>query len=135
MLLVGSTPLPMALRRLFSVAACLSLVHSQSFPDGPGYDFDIPTLSDECQEALNHTVQCSWLLPLNDVESLELSSSNLTTVCTEECQSTLKSTRSSINAACPPSNNQIVVDGIAYPATETIERLLHLYDKMCLKDA
>jgi hypothetical protein len=122
------------MRRVFIASICAALVHSQSFPNGFSYDFDIPTLSGSCQAALNETVQCSWMLPLNDLEGLELSKDNLTTICTSDCRSSLKAVAKSVRSACPVSSNHIVVDDIAYPATETIDRLTDLYDKICLKD-
>lgn len=118
----------------------LSLVYShharsQSFSNGFYYDHNMPSLSSSCQSALNETVQCHWMLPATDQDSLELTSENLTSICTADCSSTLKSTRASIASACPNSSNSVVVNGIAYPATETIDRLADLYSKLCLRDA
>jgi len=74
------------------------------------------------------------MLPATDQDSLELTSENLTTICTAECRPTLSSVRASVESTCPVSDNNIVVNGIAYPATEAIDRLVDLYDKLCLKD-
>ncbi|KAF2723823.1 carbohydrate-binding module family 50 protein [Polychaeton citri CBS 116435] len=119
--------------------SCLSLLalsQAQSFPEGYSYDFSsIPTLTPGCQDALNTTVQCSWLLPTYDLDSIDLTSENLTTVCTTSCSDSLSSTRKTIDSACPISSNQIVVEDIAYPATETIDRLIDTYSKLCLKES
>jgi hypothetical protein len=123
------------MRVLLVVLSCYGLAYAQSFPSGLSYDFNIPTLSADCRTALNKTVQCSWMLPAFDVESLELTKDNLTTICTPKCRSSLRSSRASMKAACPVSDNQIVLDDIAYPATETIDRLTDLYEKLCLKDS
>lgn len=135
MVVQGRPSTAVVMRVLLVALSCYGLVYTQSFPSGLSYDFDIPTLSADCRTALNETVQCSWMLPATDVESLELTKDNLTTICTPECRSSLKSSRASIRSVCPVSDNQIVVDDIAYPATETIDRLTDLYEKICLKDS
>lgn len=122
------------MRRLLAVFSFSASVRSQSFPNGFHYDFDIPSLSQTCQEALSETVQCSWMLPAQDLDSSELADDNLTTICTNDCRASLQSAATSIRSACPLSDNQIVVDDIAYPATETIDRLTDLFDKICLRD-
>ncbi|GAB1728898.1 hypothetical protein NU195Hw_g8908t1 [Hortaea werneckii] len=74
------------------------------------------------------------MLPAQDLDSSELADDNLTTICTNDCRASLQSAATSIRSACPLSDNQIVVDDIAYPATETIDRLTDLFDKICLRD-
>lgn len=111
-----------------------ALVAAQRFPDGFAFDSDISTLTPTCQSGLNRTVDCSWLLALYEVDSVDLSLQNLTAICTDACYSSLEDTRSVIKSACPTPANYISSDGTSYPATQRINSLLDTYNKTCLRD-
>jgi hypothetical protein len=111
-----------------------ALVAAQRFPNGFAFDSDITTLTPTCQSALNGTVNCSWLLALYEVDSVDLSLQNLTAICTDTCYSSLEDTRSVIESACPTPANYISSEGTSYPATQRIDSLLDTYNKTCLID-
>jgi hypothetical protein len=125
------------MRLLCRVSSLLfSLAYGQRFSEGISYDFaNVENLSDACRSALDITVECHWLLPTFDLEPIDLTSDNLTAICTNECSESLASTRRSIESACPSNSDIIVVDNVAYPATTTIDNLISTNDKLCLKDA
>lgn len=112
-----------------------SLAYGQRFSEGVSYDFaGVVTLSDGCQAALDLTVECHWLLPTFGLEPIDLTSENLTAICTKECSQSLASIRSSIESACSDNSDVIVVNDIAYPATTTIDSLIGTKGQLCLKD-
>lgn len=111
-----------------------TIAAAQRFPNGFAYDSDISTLTPACQSALNRTVDCSWLLTLYQVDSVDLSTQNLTTICTDDCYSSLTATRDVIKSACPTSSNHIYGDGASSPATQRIDSLIDTYNKTCLRD-
>lgn len=113
----------------------ISLAYGQRFSEGISYDFaGIETLNDGCKASLNLTVGCHWLLPTFGLEPIDLTSENLTAICTKECSESLASIRSSIESACSTESDVVVVDNIAYPATTTIDSLISTNDQLCLKD-
>lgn len=120
---------------LAGLITCLSaLVAAQRFPNDLVFDSDISTLTPTCQSALNRTVDYCWLLAVYGAESVDLSSQNLTTICTDDCYGSLEDTRSEIKSACPTPKNYIKCDGTSHPATQLVDHLLDTYNKTCLRD-
>lgn len=112
----------------------MGFVTAQRFPMGFSYDTDIPSLTQPCRDALNSTVDCSWQLALYNTEDIELTTSNLTRLCTSSCYNSLLHSRGIIQSACSAKSNEIAVDGDMYPATQRIDSLIDTYSKTCLKD-
>lgn len=110
----------------------LTLVDGQTFSNGFAYDTNISTLETPCQKTLNESVDCSWLLPAYAAEEMDLSTQNLSTICTSSCWASLAQTRKTIESACPVSSNYIDIDGTSYPATQRIDALMDTYNKTCL---
>lgn len=112
----------------------LLLVDGQTFSNGFSYDTNISTLDTACKKALNKSVECSWLLPAYAAEYMDLSTQNLSTICTSGCWTSLTQSRKTIESACPVSSNYIDIEDTSYPATQRIDTLMDTYNKTCLLD-
>ncbi|KAF6812966.1 LysM domain-containing protein [Colletotrichum plurivorum] len=111
-------------------------VAAQQFTDLTlGHD-GYPDLSERCYDALNTTVQgCPGFVAANAVDIARLVSGQLEALCTPSCRSSLSSVRSVIASGCSADTDVVEFNRIVYPATYTIDRILHAYDVSCARDA
>lgn len=114
----------------------LGPVAAQQFADLTlGHD-GYPDLSERCYDALNTTVQgCPGFVAANAVDIARLVSGQLEALCTSSCRSSLSSVRSVIASGCSADTDVVEFNRIVYPATYTIDRILHAYDVSCARDA
>jgi hypothetical protein len=56
-------------------------------------------------------------------------------LCVDECYTSVKSARATIQAACTEETDVIVYEDIAYPATFIAEHYLLTYNVSCKKNA
>ncbi|KAK2013707.1 LysM domain-containing protein [Colletotrichum eremochloae] len=121
--------------RILSISH-IGVTNAQQFADVTlGHDA-YPGLSDTCYEALNTTVgDCPGFVAVNMVEMPRLASPMLEALCTPGCKSSLASVRSIIASGCAADTDVIAMGRVVYPATYTIDRIMHAYDVSCARDS
>ncbi|ATY65640.1 Peptidoglycan-binding Lysin subgroup [Cordyceps militaris] len=123
-------------RTLALAALFLSAAESQVFladPDGTSRSIDAPdTVSSGCKTTFGTSVKCDATLSSIAFDGFEPTSDVLTSVCKDDCLTSLKSLQSSQKDAC--QTDVTTLNGIRYPATYMTDSLLFAYSYICLKD-
>ncbi|KAJ5426043.1 hypothetical protein N7465_001113 [Penicillium sp. CMV-2018d] len=116
------------------VALVVGQVYAQQL-SGTQMFVDYPGISDPCKEALATNITCPPALAIWSLGNPLLSEDEVHELCVEGCQTSLKTARAAIAAACTADTDVIVYEDVAYPATFIADNYLFTYEVSCFKDA
>ncbi|KAJ5964996.1 uncharacterized protein N7479_004872 [Penicillium vulpinum] len=91
-------------------------------------------LTEVCKDALATNVTCPPFLLVVSPDNAILDEDQVTELCVNDCYTSLKSARATIQAACTEDTDVIVYEDVAYPATFIADNYLFTYDVSCRKD-
>ncbi|OCK74384.1 carbohydrate-binding module family 50 protein [Lepidopterella palustris CBS 459.81] len=92
-------------------------------------------LSPSCQDALNTSVACPFGLGSLASDGGMIDSDGTTALCVDSCHSSLLSAQSTIAEACTSTDDIVVFNDVAYPATFFVDNYLLAYSMACRTDS
>lgn len=119
------------------IAVCLLFICRQVLAQQlPGINFNAVNsgISDACAGALNTTVDCDPVLAKAARTRGFLTASQLGSLCTSNCLSSLQDTKNLIQGVCNLTTDVMTVSNAEYPATWNADNFIFAFNSSCLKE-